>query len=98
MWLMLQQENPDDFVIATGVTHSVREFVLMAMEIANLGTDLDKYVTYDKEMKRPAEVDLLVGDASKAEKYLGWKPKVALRGLIEIMLENDLKLERDSLN
>jgi len=98
MWLMLQQKNPDDFVIATGVTHSVREFVLMAMEIANLGNDIDKYVTYDKEMKRPAEVDLLVGDASKAEKYLGWKPKVALRGLIEIMLENDLKLERDSLN
>lgn len=93
MWLMLQQENPDDFVIATGITHSVREFVLMAMDIAGLGDDLDKYVSYDKEMKRPAEVDLLVGDPSKAKKHLGWAPSVDLKKLIEIMLENDLQLE-----
>lgn len=93
MWMMLQQDRPDDYVIATGVTHSVREFALMALDLAGLGNDLDKYISYDKEMKRPAEVDLLVGDASKAKRDLGWETKVDLRKLIEIMLENDLRLE-----
>jgi GDPmannose 4,6-dehydratase len=65
----------------------------MAMDLAGLGDDLDKYVSYDKEMKRPAEVDLLVGDPSKAKKHLGWAPSVDLKKLIEIMLENDLRLE-----
>ncbi len=98
MWMMLQQDCPDDYVIATGVTHSVREFVLMTLDLAGLGNDLDKYISYDKEMKRPAEVDLLVGDASKAKKDLGWEPKVDLRKLIEIMLENDLRLEAGTTN
>lgn len=98
MWRMLQKETPDDYVIATGITHSVREFVLMAMEIAGLGNDLEKYVSYDKEMKRPAEVDLLVGDASKAKEHLGWTPSVDLKKLIEIMLENDLQIEGRSTN
>jgi len=93
MWMMLQQERPDDYVIATGVTHSVREFASMALDLAGLGNDLDKYISYDKEMKRPAEVDLLVGDASKAKNNLGWEAKVDLRKLIEIMLENDLRIE-----
>lgn len=93
MWMMLQQDRPDDYVIATGVTHSVREFASMALDLAGLGNDLDKYISYDKEMKRPAEVDLLVGDASKAKENLGWEAKVGLRKLIEIMLENDLRLE-----
>ena len=98
MWLMLQKEIPDDYVIATGVTHSVREFVLMAMDIAGLGNDIDKYVSYDKEMKRPAEVDVLVGDASKAKNQLGWSPSVNLEKLIHIMLENDLRIEGASAN
>ena len=93
MWMMLQLDRPDDYVIATGVTHSVREFASMALDLAGLGDDLDKYISYDKEMKRPAEVDLLVGDASKAKSNLGWEAKVGLKRLIEIMLENDLRIE-----
>lgn len=96
MWMMLQQEHPDDYVIATGVTHSVREFASMALELAGLGNDLDKYISYDKEMKRPSEVDLLVGDASKAKDQLGWEATVGLQRLIEIMLENDLRIEAGS--
>lgn len=98
MWLMLQQEKPDDFVIATGVAHSVREFVVMTLEAAGLGNDIDKYVSYDVDMKRPAEVDLLVGDPTKASNILNWKPSVDIKKLIEIMLENDLRLERQELN
>ena len=98
MWLMLQHHTPDDFVIATGETHSVREFVEATLSIAGLDDDVDKYVTYDKEMKRPAEVDLLVGDSTKARRELNWAPKVDFRKLIEIMLENDLRIEKDKLN
>jgi GDPmannose 4,6-dehydratase len=96
MWMMLQRERPDDYVIATGVTHSVREFASMALDLAGLGNDLDKYITYDKEMRRPSEVDLLVGDASKAKDQLGWEATVDLQRLIEIMLENDLRIEAES--
>jgi GDPmannose 4,6-dehydratase len=94
MWLMLQQDSPDDYVIATGITHSVQEFVEAALSAAGLVGDIEKYVDFDKEMIRPAEVDLLIGDASKASEILGWKPRKNFEDLVELMVENDLRLEQ----
>lgn len=88
MWLMLQQPVADDFVIATGKTHSVRDLVKCAFAAADL--DWEKYVKVDRAFIRPAEVDLLVGDASKAEKILGWKPKVSFEEMIRMMVESDI--------
>lgn len=96
MWLMLQREVPDDYVIATGVTHTVREFVEEALRAAGLNGAIEEYVDFDENMIRPAEVDLLIGDASKAREILGWEPKTDFNQLISIMLENDLICE--SLN
>ena len=93
MWLMLQQNEPDDYVIATGKTHTVREFAEASLLAAGLTGPLQDYVTFDESMVRPAEVDLLIGDASKAKKVLGWVPKVSMQQLVNIMLENDLRLE-----
>lgn len=89
MWLMLQQEEPEDFVIATGQAHSVKEFVEAAFGIVDL--DWEKYVEIDDNFKRPAEVYSLVGDASKAKTKLGWQPKVNFSELVKIMVEHDLK-------
>lgn len=88
MWLMMQQEEPDDFVIATGETHSVREFLEEAFRLA--GLDPWKYVEIDPKYFRPAEVDLLIGDASKAKEKLGWQPKVTFRELVKIMVDADI--------
>lgn len=96
MWLMLQQEQPDDYVVATGETHSVEEFVRLALEHAGLGNWRD-YVRIDPALYRPAEVDLLVGDASKAREQLGWQPQVAFRDLVQIMVDADIALERSLL-
>lgn len=93
MWLMLQQEKPNDFVIATGVTHSVEEFIFEALKCAELPADIERFVDFDKEMIRPAEVDLLIGDASKARNFLGWAPKVNFNQLVEKMVLNDLQIE-----
>lgn len=93
MWLMLQQVKPDDYVIATGETHSVREFVEEALAAAELEADIDKYVDFDKFMIRPSEVDLLVGDPSKAKRVLNWKPSLDFKMLVQRMIENDLRLE-----
>jgi GDPmannose 4,6-dehydratase len=90
MWLMLQQETPDDFVIATGETHSIKEFLEEAFGYA--GMDYQKYVEIDPKFMRPAEVDHLLGDSSKARKVLGWKPSVDFRGLVRLMVDADLKL------
>ncbi len=89
MWLILQQPEPDDYVIATGETHSVQEFVEAAF--ATVGLDWRQYVVIDERLKRPAEVDLLVGDISKAKKILGWQPKVSFLELVKIMVAHDLK-------
>ncbi len=89
MWLMLQQENADDYVIATGETHSVKEFLDEAFGL--VGLDWKKYVEIDPRYYRPAEVDLLLGDPSKAKEKLGWKPKTTFKELVKIMLEYDLK-------
>ena len=93
MWLMVQQDLPDDYVISTGQTRSVKEFVSAALKSAGLDDNVDKYVEYDKTMKRPAEVDLLVGNSQKAFKKLGWKPKTDFFGLVNLMIDNDLILE-----
>lgn len=90
MWLMLQQKKPDDFVIATGETHSVREFAHIVFDKLNL--DYKKYVEIDKRYFRPTEVDALLGDSTKAKKVLGWKPKVSFEKLIDMMIEADMEL------
>jgi GDPmannose 4,6-dehydratase len=92
MWLMLQQDQPDDYVIATGETHSVRE--LCEVAFGHLGMDYRDYITVDAKEFRPAEVDLLVGDSAKGRKQLGWEPTVTFKGLIELMVDADLKLLR----
>jgi len=89
MWLMLQQDQPDDYVIATGETHSVRNFVHTAF--AHVGIhDWERYVETDPQFLRPAEVDMLIGDASKARQQLGWEPRVKFEELVSVMVESDL--------
>jgi len=89
MWMMLQQEKPCDYVIATGQAHSVREFVELAFKHVKL--DYRDYVVTDKELIRPAEVEHLVGDASKAKRELGWEPTVSFKELVKMMVDEDLK-------
>jgi GDPmannose 4,6-dehydratase len=90
MWMMLQQEKADDYVIASGATHSVKEFVETAFSHADL--DYRKYVKIDERFMRPAEVDLLVGDYAKAKKVLGWQPKTNFKQLVHMMVDADMKL------
>lgn len=90
MWLMLQQKTPQDYVIASGKAHAVREFVEIAFKY--LGLDPEKYIKVDKKFFRPAEANLLKGDFSKARKELKWKPRVGFEQLIQMMVENDLKI------
>jgi len=92
MWLMLQQDAPEDFVIATGHTHTVRDCVEIAFDQA--GVSSDGHVVLDDAFLRPAEVDMLVGDASKAKRQLGWEPKTSFEELIRLMVDADLKLLR----
>lgn len=109
MWLMLQQDKPDDYVIATGATHPVREFVELAFKVADMelewhGSEVNEYATLkgtdkvvvkvNEKFYRPAEVDLLLGDCSKAEKVLGWKREISYEDLVRRMVENDLSLEK----
>ena len=95
MWLMLQQAKPDDYVVATGETHSVREFLEAAF--AHAGLDWRKYVEIDPNYYRPTEVDLLVGDASKAKKQLGWEPKTKFNDLVKLMVDADMQMVKDHL-
>jgi GDPmannose 4,6-dehydratase len=91
MWLMLQQDAPDDYVIATGRTHAVRDFVRIAFEAAGLGS-FEPYVKIDPAFVRPAEVDLLIGSPEKAKRQLGWEPKVSFEQLVETMVRSDIDL------
>ncbi len=95
MWLMLQQERPDDYVIATGETHSVQEFLELAFEWVEL--DWHKYVDTDPRFFRPSEVDLLCGDSTKARRVLGWQPKVKFHELVSMMVDADLQLANNEL-
>jgi GDPmannose 4,6-dehydratase len=92
MWAMLQQDQPSDYVVATGETHSVREFVEAAFRSAGLD-DWERYVRQDERFFRPAEVDLLVGDATNAHSQLDWRPEVDFDSLVERMVQHDLKVE-----
>lgn len=95
MWLMLQQDKPDDYVIATGESHTVRELCEVAFARADL--DWEQYVRLDPRYERPSEVDDLIGDASKAKRELGWEPKVKFRELVEIMVDADVQALDDEL-
>jgi GDPmannose 4,6-dehydratase len=95
MWLMLQQERPDDYVIATGETHSVREFCQEAF--AHVGLQWEPYVEIDKRYLRPAEVDILIGDASKAKRILGWAPRTRFKELVQLMVDADIHMLEDKL-
>ncbi len=95
MWLMLQQEQPDDYVIATNETHSVQEFLELAFSHA--GLDWRDYVAIDQNYFRPAEVDLLIGDYSKAKQKLGWEPKTTFRELAKLMVDADIQMVADHL-
>jgi GDPmannose 4,6-dehydratase len=97
MWRMLQQDEPDDYVIATGETHTIREFLDVAFRIAGYDS-WEPYVTHDTRFDRPAEVDLLLGDATKARERLGWSPSVTFEELVQRMYESDLKSEQDLLD
>jgi len=92
MWLMLQQATPDDYVVATGETHSIHELLEVAFD--HLGLDYHDYVEFDTRYTRPSEVDVLLGDPTKAREKLGWTPEVDFRGLIKMMVEHDLELAR----
>ncbi|EKD48016.1 MAG: hypothetical protein ACD_65C00163G0003 [uncultured bacterium] len=91
MWMMLQQEKPQDYVVATGETHSIKEFAKEAFKTVGID-DWEKYVLQDERYMRPAEVDLLIGDCTKAKKELGWKPEVDFKNLVKMMVESDIQL------
>ena len=95
MWRMMQLDEPDDFVVATGETHTVREFVQTAFDC--VGLDWEKYVEIDRKYFRPNEVDILQGDASKAERKFGWRPHVRLRELVKLMVDADTKQHADEV-
>jgi GDPmannose 4,6-dehydratase len=90
MWKMLQQENPDDYVVCTGTTHTVREFCEAAFN--HVGLNYEDYVLQDPRFYRPAEVDLLVGNPQKAKDKLGWQPKISLEALVQMMVDADLQM------
>jgi GDPmannose 4,6-dehydratase len=92
MWRMVQQPEGDDYVVATGETHSIREFLDLAFSHVGID-DWEKHVVQDPRFFRPAEVDLLIGDPSKAKEKLGWEPTVDFRGLVRMMVDNDVAIE-----
>lgn len=96
MWKMLQQDEPDDYVLATGETHEVSEFCRLAFEAAGMD-DWMSYIRQDERFMRPAEVDLLIGDPAKAKNELGWEPEVGFQELVEMMVKNDLAIEEANL-
>ena len=96
MWMMLQVKTPDDFVIATGETHTVKEMLELAFD--RLQLDWRKHVQIDQKYYRPTEVDLLIGDASKAKRELGWQPRVRFQELIAMMVDADLAAEKEKLD
>jgi GDPmannose 4,6-dehydratase len=92
MWVMLQQDTPDDYVVATNETHTVKEFIQETFALLDL--DWELYVKYDARYERPSEVDLLIGNPSKAKRQLGWEPKVRFKELVKIMTDADLELAK----
>jgi GDPmannose 4,6-dehydratase len=95
MWLMLQQDHADDYICATGETHTIREFCQECFGLLDL--DWEKYVEHDERYERPSEVELLIGDPSKLKRHIGWEPKVKFKELVKIMTEADLEIARQEL-
>jgi GDPmannose 4,6-dehydratase len=95
IWAMLQHDQPQDFVVATGKSHSVADFVKTSLEVAGLDPDIEKYVDFDKTQMRPSDSDKLVGDATKAREVLGWEPTKDFNQLVSLMVENDLRIESE---
>jgi GDPmannose 4,6-dehydratase len=93
MWRMLQHDVPEDFVIATGVTRSVEDFLITALDCAGLPPDIERYVNFNSAFTRPAEVDLLIGDSTKAFDILKWEPTTSFDAMVQKMVENDLRIE-----
>ncbi len=93
MWLMTQRDTADDFVIATGKNYSIKDFLETALDVINLPKDIDRFIDFDQTLVRPSEVETLIGDSSKAKRELNWEAKTDFRKLVEIMIENDLKIE-----
>jgi GDPmannose 4,6-dehydratase len=93
MWLMMQQKKPEDYVISTGISHSVEEFLTLASEYAGLG-DWQEFCVIDESLKRPTDIEESIGDSSKARSKLGWKPKIEFKELVKMMVEYDLNLEK----
>lgn len=98
MWLMLQQDQPDDYVVATGETHSVQEFVELAFQAAGIDNWRDHVMSDSPKFVRPAEVDYLIGDYSKAKEKLGWAPRTSFQDLVRMMVESDIEMEKKSHN
>ncbi len=98
MWLMLQNESPENYVIASGKTHSVLEFAATGLRAAGLTGDPMKYIETDVKLVRPLEIENSWGDATKAAMELGWRPKVSFQELIVMMVENDIKLESSNIS
>jgi GDPmannose 4,6-dehydratase len=97
MWLMLQQKEPDDYVISTGESHSVEEFLSIATEIADLG-DWHNLIEIDQKFIRPTDIEELLGDSSKARKNLGWKPTVSFKELVKLMVIHDMDFFRHQID
>jgi GDPmannose 4,6-dehydratase len=97
MWLMLQAAEPEDFVIASGNLHSVRDFLIRAFEVAGIENGIAKHVKINKNLVRKFDVDTLVGDASKAERVLGWKPSMKFESIVELMVKNDIAIEKSHI-
>lgn len=95
MWMMLQQDQPDDYVCATGETHTIREFCEECFGLLDL--DWKQYVAYDERYERPSEVELLIGDPTKLKRQIGWEPKIKFQELVKIMTEADLELAKQEL-
>ncbi|NQU84792.1 MAG: GDP-mannose 4,6-dehydratase, partial [Mariniphaga sp.] len=96
MWLMLQQDEPDDYVISTGVSHSVRDLVQVVFDYVNL--NWENYVVVDPKFIRPAEVKLLLGESSKARKILGWKSEISFEELVRMMVDKDLEKVKNNIH
>ena len=92
MWMMLQAPYGDDYVVSTGISRSVRDFLVAALNIAGLTDEVESYIDLDKNLTRPADPKLLVGNSSKIRKELGWKPSVTFEEMVEIMMDNEMKI------